>query len=192
MLFVNDFDFRGEMMIDVSDIVQYLYCPRKLYFIKVMGIKISKPKMDVGKEIHENVLESLKRRKIEGEIISNVYLESSKYNLKGCVDAIIRKGEEYIPVDVKFSRFRSLFYQWKMQLVAYSVLVEENFGCKVRKAYIYLTEGKDWIEVEIMPEDREALIKIIRKVEEIISEEKYPQVSKSKKCNYCEVSKFCV
>ena len=61
--------------------------------------------------------------------------------MKGCVDAIIKRGEEYIPMDIKFSCFKSLFYQWKMQLVAYAVLVEENFGCSVKKAYIYLTEG---------------------------------------------------
>lgn len=179
-------------MIDVSDVVQYLYCPRKLYFIKVMGLRITKPKMNIGKEIHENVAKSLRRRKIDGEILENVYLESRKYGIKGCVDAIIRRGEEYIPIDIKFSKFRSLFYGWKMQLVAYAILVEENFGCRVKKAYIYLTEEKDWIEVEIMPEDKEALAKIIRKVEEIIRKEKYPQASKSKKCNYCEVSKLCV
>jgi len=34
---------------DVSDIVQYLYCPRKLYFLKIAGIRISKPKMEEGK-----------------------------------------------------------------------------------------------------------------------------------------------
>jgi len=179
-------------MIEVSDIVQYLYCPRKLYFIKVMGLKITRPKMDVGKEVHEKVGKSLTRRKIEGEILENVYLESQKYGVRGCVDAIIKRGGEYIPVDIKFSRFKSLFYQWKMQLVAYAVLVEENFGCKVKKAYVYLTEEKNWIEVEITPEDRKALMKIIQKVRGLIREERYPKANKSKKCNYCEVARFCV
>jgi CRISPR-associated exonuclease Cas4 len=179
-------------LIDVSDIVQYLYCPRKLYFIRVVGLKLTRPKMDVGKEVHENVARSLARRKVEGEILENVYLESQKYGIKGCVDAIIKRRGEYIPVDIKFTRFKSLFYQWKMQLVAYAVLVEENFDCKVKKAYVYLTEGKDWIEVEITPEDRKALVKIIKEVREIIGRERYPKISKSKKCNYCEVAKFCV
>ncbi len=183
---------RGGDMIEVSDIVQYLYCPRKLYFIKVMGLRITRPKMNAGKEVHENVARSIARRKMEGEILENVYLESQRYGMKGCVDAIIKRGEEYIPMDIKFSRFKSLFYQWKMQLVAYAVLVEENFGCSVKKAYIYLAEGKDWIEVEITPEDKEALTKIIQKVREIIREEKYPKTRKSKKCNYCEAARFCV
>jgi len=179
-------------MIDVSDLVQYLYCPRKLYFIRVMGLRITKPKMDVGKEIHESVGKSLKRRKLEGEVMENVYLESRRYGIKGCVDAIIRRGEEYIPVDIKFSRFRSVFYGWKMQLAAYSILVEENFHCRVEKGYIYLAETREWIEVEITPEDKETLAKTIRKVEELLREEKFPRASRSKKCGYCEMSKLCV
>ncbi len=179
-------------MIDVSDLVQYLYCPRKLYFIKVMGLRISKPKMDVGKEIHESVEKSLKRRKLEGEVMENVYLESQRYGIKGYVDAIIRRRDQYIPIDIKFSRFKRVFYGWKMQLAAYSLLVEENFHCKVRKGYIYLAETKEWIEVEITPEDKKALVKIIRKVEEVLKEEKFPRASKSKKCSYCEMSKLCV
>ncbi len=59
-------------MIEVSNIVQYLYCPRKLYFIKVMGLRITRPKMNAGKEVHENVARSI-ARKIEGEILENVW-----------------------------------------------------------------------------------------------------------------------
>jgi CRISPR-associated exonuclease Cas4 len=179
-------------VIDVSDVVQYLYCPRKVYFIKVMGLKVTKPKMDVGREVHDNVAKSMKRRKIDGELIENVYLESHRYGIKGCVDAIIKRGDEYIPVDVKFSKFKSVFYGWKMQLVAYALLVEENFGCTVSKGYVYLVTDGKWVEVEITPEDRKALERIIKNVNEIILEEKYPSVQKSKMCNYCEMLKLCV
>ena len=179
-------------MIDVSDVVQYLYCPRKVYFIKVMGLRMTKPKMDVGKEVHDNVAKSMKRRKIDGELMENVYLESRRYGIKGCVDAIIRREDEFIPVDVKFSRFKGVFYGWKMQIVAYALLVEENFDCVVKRGYVYLVTDGKWMEVEITPEDRKALERIIEKVNEIIREEKYPSVQKSKKCNYCEMSKLCV
>jgi len=42
-----------EEMLAVSDITQYFYCPRKVYFMRTPGIKIkAKPKMDMGKEEH--------------------------------------------------------------------------------------------------------------------------------------------
>jgi CRISPR-associated exonuclease Cas4 len=181
--------------IDVSDIAQYLYCPRKIYFIKVMGLRILKPKMEMGKEIHEGIYDKLRRRKriwrVDAEIVENVYLESEKYGIRGYVDAVLKCGEELIPVDVKYTKFDEIFYNWKMQLVAYAVLVEENFRCVVKKVLVYLTETNDWVEVSIFPEDREALKRIIKKIEGIILNERYPPATKSKKCEYCEMLKIC-
>jgi CRISPR-associated exonuclease Cas4 len=182
-------------MIDVSDITQYLYCSRKIYFMKVMGLRILKPKMEMGKEIHEGIYSKLKRRKriwrVDAEIVENVYLESESYGIKGYIDAILNSGGELTPVDVKYTRFNEIFYNWKMQLVAYAVLVEENFGCIVKKVLVYLTETKDWIEVSIFPEDREALKRIVKRIKEIILNERYPPATKSRKCDYCEMSKIC-
>jgi len=182
-------------MIDVSDVSQYLYCPRKIYFMKVMGLRILKPKMQMGKDIHEKIYSKLRRRKKiwrnNAEVLENVYLESERYGIRGFVDALIKYGEEIIPVDVKYTRFDDIFYNWKMQLVAYAVLVEENFKCVVKRVLVYLTETKEWKEIRIFPEDKKALKRIISKIEEIIAEEKCPRVVKSKKCGYCEVSKIC-
>jgi len=45
--------------IDVSDIVQYLYCPRKVYFHRVAGITLTRPKMEVGREFFMTELKIL-------------------------------------------------------------------------------------------------------------------------------------
>jgi len=177
-------------LIDVSDVVQYLYCPRKVYFLKVQGVRIARPKMELGRELHSKVKRVIRR--LEGEVHENVYLESRRYGIKGCVDAVVKRGDNYVPIDVKYSRFKDVFYRWKMQLVAYAVLIEENYGCEVREGLIYLIQNRKWMEVGIFPEDRKRLKDIIAKVERLIEEGSYPPAAKSKKCNYCEVAKFCV
>jgi len=173
-------------MIDVSDLIQYLYCPRKVYFIKVMGIKLKKPKMEFGKELHDKL-----RIKCDGDIIYNLYLESESYGIRGVVDAVIKENDNYYPVDAKFTRFNKLFYSWKMQLTAYAVLIEENFDVTIRKGYIYFIDEKKLEEIEIAPEDKKALREMVKKVETIINEEKIPNVEKSRKCEYCEMKKLC-
>ncbi len=173
-------------MIGVSDLVQYLYCPGKVYFMKVMGIRLKKSKMVFGKESHEKL-----KIKAEGDIVYNLYLESPKYGIKGVVDAIILCEDEYCPVDAKFTRFENPFYSWKIQLTAYAVLVEENFGVTVKKGYIYFIDEKRLREVEITPEDRKALKEIVKRVERIIDGERMPEVKKSRKCEYCEMKKIC-
>lgn len=187
--------------------MQYLYCPRKVYFLKVAGIRIAKPKMEEGRTVQENVKGTLERfaEQLGGELQTNVYLESARLGLKGVLDALILIGgeeegtgkeksgewERAYPVDVKLSKFQSVSYAWKMQLTAYASLVEENFGVCVKKGYIYLV-GKRFLDVEIDAESKRRLRKIVKDVESVIVEEKYPRAARSKKCGYCEVKDFCV
>jgi CRISPR-associated exonuclease Cas4 len=184
-----------------------LYCPRKVYFMKVAGIRIARPKMEEGKAVQENVKDTLRKfaEQLGGELQTNVYLESARLGLKGVLDALILVGEgegvgkwkksgewgRAYPVDVKLSKFQSISYAWKMQLTAYAALVEGNLGVCVKKGYIYLV-GKRFLEVEIDAESKRRLREIVKDVESVIAEEKYPRAARSKRCGYCEVKDFCV
>ncbi len=188
-------DFRRTGKIDVSDVVQFLYCPRKLYFIKVAGFRIVRAKMEEGMRVQEEVLKKLERiaEKMKGRLLTNVMLESDRHGIVGRLDALILVKDLAYPIDVKFSKFSSVSYAWKMQLTAYSVLVEENFGFRVEKALIYLVSEKELLkEVLISQEDKKALLKILEEIRTLLESESYPKVLKSKRCNYCEMAKFCV
>jgi len=176
-------------VIEVSDLVQYLYCPRKVYFLRAMGLRMVKPKMEYGREVHSRVGRVLGR--LEGELFVNVYLESERYGLRGCVDGVLRRGEEYIPVDVKCTGLERVPYRWRMQMVAYAVLVEEGFGCRVRRGLIYLMESRRFVEVRVMPEDRAELRRLVERVERLLNEGSYPPAVRSNRCAYCEVERFC-
>jgi len=108
------------------------------------------------------------------------------------LDALVIVDGGAFPVDVKLTRFQSITYAWKMQLTAYALLVEENYAVEVRKGYLFLLNQGKFVEVSISPDDRKALLRIIKEIERLIEEEKYPRTSKSKKCGYCEVREFCV
>ncbi|MEM0203836.1 MAG: CRISPR-associated protein Cas4 [Archaeoglobaceae archaeon] len=188
-------DSRRTGKIDVSDVVQFLYCPRKVYFMKVAGFRIVKPKMEEGKRVQEEVLRKLEKiaEKMGGKLSTNVALESDRYGISGRIDALVLTQDSAFPIDVKFSKFSSISYAWKMQLTAYSVLAEENFGCRVESAFIYLVSERELLkEVRIFPEDKRALLRLLEEIRELLESESYPKASKSKKCNYCEVAKFCV
>lgn len=181
--------------LSVNDVVQYLYCPRKVYFIKVAGFRILKPKMEEGKRVQEEVIRKLEKiaEKLGGKLLKNVRLDSDLYGLTGNLDAVITTGKEAFPVDIKFSRFSSLSYAWKMQLTAYSILVEEKFGVRVEKAFVFLISEKEMLkEVRILPEDKKALLRLLEEIWKVLEKESYPKTTKSKKCGYCEMEKFCV
>ncbi|MEM2817195.1 MAG: Dna2/Cas4 domain-containing protein, partial [Archaeoglobaceae archaeon] len=82
-------DSRRTGKIDVSDVVQFLYCPRKVYFIKVAGFRIVKSKMEEGKKVQEEVFRKLEKiaDKMGGKLSTNVALESDRHGISGRIDA---------------------------------------------------------------------------------------------------------
>jgi len=150
--------------------------------------------MEEGKVAQKDVQKRIARfaEKMKGKVLTGIYMESQRYGMKGVLDTLIETSEELYPVDVKLSKFQSVSYPWKMQITAYAILVEENFGRTVRSGFIYLINMKKFLEVRVEPEDRKALKRIKDEIEDIIAHEKYPRTSRSKKCGYCEVSEFCV
>ncbi|AFC99933.1 CRISPR-associated protein Cas4 [Methanocella conradii HZ254] len=188
-------------MLQVSDITQYFYCPRKVYFMKTMGIKVKpRPKMDLGKEEHEREHRRVKERKtIYGfsedevkEVIHDLAIENKTIGLYGMVDTVlIMKNGEVLPVDVKYSKSVSVKINWRKQLIAYSLLLEAYFGTTVRRGIIYLPAQHKQIQVEITCEGKEMVKQDIRKIKDLIKSEKMPNVNKGLQCNYCEMAKFC-
>lgn len=191
-----------ETTIQVSDITQYFYCPRKIYFIKTLGLKIkSRPKMDMGKEEHEKEHRRVKERKtIYGfseeeisKVIHNLMLEDSQLGLYGIIDTtVILKNSEVIPIDVKYSKATSVKINWRKQLIAYSLLLESHFNILVKRGIIYLPAQRKQIQIDISNESKEIVKQDIKKIEELIGSEKMPNVSKGNQCNYCEMKKFCI
>jgi len=189
-------------MLQVSDITQYFYCPRKVYFMKTMGIKAKpRPKMDMGKEEHEKEHRRVKERKtIYGfgeedikEVIHDLAIENRQIGLYGMVDTVlILKNGEIVPVDVKYSKSRIAKINWRKQLIAYSLLLEAYFGVTVRRGIIYLPEQRMQIPVEITIEGKEVVKEDIRKIKAMIASEKMPNVNKGAQCSYCEMDKFCI
>ena len=54
---------------------------------------------------------------------------SEEYMLSGKPDYIIKKGEDYIPVEIKTGRIpRGPFFSHILQVVAYCLLIEERYG----------------------------------------------------------------
>jgi len=188
-------------MLQVSDITQYFYCPRKVYFMRTLGIKIrARPKMDMGKEVHEKEHCRVKERKtIYGfqkdevaEVIHDLAVEDVNNGLYGIVDTtIILKNGEVVPVDVKYTDSEKVRINWKKQLTAYALLLEYRFKTTVKRGFIYFPAKHKQIQIDIPSEAKAVLKHDIKKIKELINSERMPNVSKGKQCNYCEMKKLC-
>lgn len=190
--------YNSEITLRASDIRQYMYCARQIYYLYCLPLKkVSSYKMEVGKEEHTRVFELEKRRSLkpyglsEGDRFFHITLESDRLALNGVLDmAILSKGK-YYPVEFKFSE-RSDALGHKYQLTAYSMLLEDKFSTVVRIAFINLIPVKRVIRIPITESMRAFTICLLGAIRKMISSQYFPKRPSSlNKCIDCEYKRFC-
>ncbi len=189
------------MDLTVTDIKQYVYCPRIIYYTYVMPVeKKTSYKMDYGKKQHIEIDRLEKRRKLvaygfqEGERIFHLPLYSKRLRLGGLLDMVIelKKGNlrEYYPVEYKYTRNR-IQINHKYQLVAYAMLLEDYYKRPVRGGFVYTIPNKNIQLMTITDNMRIYVKRIIGAINNIVKTEKYPEPRSLRRCWDCEYKNYC-
>jgi len=187
-----------EPELKVSDIKQYFYCPRVVYFYYVLPVKVKTTfKMEYGKDQHIRWEELEKRRTFrkyklqDAEREFNVAVNSDRLGLYGKLDLLIKTPLEYIPTEFKHTEGQvSMGHRY--QLIAYSLLVEDFYHVTVRRGFVYLIIPKLVEEVIISQDARVQVKKVMSKIRKMIQNEEMPEANIIRsRCRDCEYLNFC-
>ncbi|MBD3197298.1 MAG: CRISPR-associated protein Cas4 [Candidatus Lokiarchaeota archaeon] len=138
-----------------SEVIEYLYCPRFIYYMKCLNIpqfEEKRYKVVKGRRLHEwkkkinkNYLR-IKMGVVDKEI--NIYMSSDKYHIKGIVDEVLFLDDETMaPLDYKFAEYKKYLYRTqKIQSVMYALLIMDNYGKTVNRGYICYTRSNNLIK----------------------------------------------
>ncbi|MFH0702387.1 MAG: CRISPR-associated protein Cas4 [bacterium] len=189
--------------ITTSDVIEYLYCPRFIYFIYCLGIKQNEDKrykVIKGREVHKNKASSnksyLRKRLnvVKKEI--EVPLNSEKYHIHGIIDEVLFLNDGTAsPFDYKFAEYKEkLFSTYKYQSYIYALLITENYNIPVNTGYICYTRSNNLIkEIEYNEKGLTETIEIINNVIKIIEKGLFPKKTNySNKCIDCCYKNICV
>ena len=186
------------MMLRVSDLKQYIYCPRIVYYHYVMPVeKKATYKMEHGKVAEEEIAKLESRRKLkpyglsEGKRVFDCWLTAKGAGLTGRLDMLIIKGEDYFPVDFKFTE-KSPGKNHLYQLCGYCIMLDEVYGCRADTAFIYQIPRHD-VRVfhcdDTLKSECEAMI---AQIMDMIRNDRMPDAAPSKgKCTECEYQNYC-
>jgi CRISPR-associated exonuclease Cas4 len=186
----------AEPFISVTDVKHYVYCPRIVYFERVLHAKpVFGSQQEEGRERHEEYVRKELRRKdaiyyspdfLGAEKFLFVSLSSSGLGLTGQLDCVIRTAKnEYVPVDYKgmVSNRGKLWMDHKYQLVAYGLLVEENYDTVVKRGFVNYVPERLVLGVEITPAMKAYVRRVVGHIRRIIGEEVLPPIRVGKhKC----------
>ena len=193
----------NETYITVSDVMEYLFCPRFIYFMYCLDIKQHEDKrykVLKGRKVHE-MREKLNRDYIRKKLNctrkeSSVYMASKKHHVKGIVDEVLFMDDGTAsPFDYKFAEDKGkLFKTYKYQSVIYGLLIKENYNVDVKKGFICYTRSNNSVrEITFSEKDFTEAVKTINEILDIIQKGVYPKKTKSlMRCVDCTYRNICV
>lgn len=184
-----------------SLIIQYLYCPRFIYFEHVLCIPQFEEKSYKamrGRDLHDEKLdrnkEYLRKRIGVVEKYQEQYLTNEQ--LRGKVDEVLLLNDgSMAPLDYKFAHYDEKVYStYKTQLQCYAILIEHNFGKTVNKGFlVYVRSQNRLVEVEITEKDKMLVRQCADEIAAIIEKNSYPKATTYKKrCLSCTYQNLCI
>lgn len=194
--------YRDGFSITASDILEYLFCPRFIYFQNYLDIpqhEEKRFKVQKGRIIHEDkthVNPQYLRKKLGCvERKKSVYLSSTTKGIRGIVDEILFMNDgTAAPLDYKYAEYKDVtFKNHKYQLTLYGQLIKEHFEAPVNRGFIVYTRSRNkLIEVSITEQMYSELDKIISGLLNIIQKGLYPKPTKYKaRCPDCCYRNIC-
>jgi CRISPR-associated exonuclease Cas4 len=177
----------GKPPIDVWEIVQYHYCPRKIYFLRTLGVPaVQKRKMALGQTEHLKEIKRLKEREetfgFKKEEVEQVYqklaLEDEGLGLVGQVDTVVKlRDGRILPVEIKYTDYVEAFRGRAKQLTAYAILLETKFNQRVDAGVLYFPIQNKQVIIPISHEDKRNLIIDLERIRDLIISERIPQAT---------------
>jgi len=187
-----------KMLLRVSDLKQYIYCPRIVYYSYLMPVeKKVTYKMEHGKVAEAEIATMEKRRKLkpygleEGKRRFDVWLKAEVVGLTGRIDLLIETVDRWYPVDFKYTQ-RPVQRNHLYQICGYALMIEELFRTRVDRGFVYLIPLKDVVVFTLKDDLKKDCRKMTAEIQEMIEKELMPEATSHRvRCVECEYQNYC-
>jgi len=194
----------SEISFEVTDLKQWTYCPRIVYYRYCMpDIRPITDQMRQGIAKHRDEGAREERRSLrtyglqEGERFFDVVVRSPTLGLRGRLDLVIAIPDRATPqaeaVVVEYKDSEQVNQpHFVLQLTAYALLIEELWGLVVKRSFLYSVPLRHAAVVPITPVlRRKALATIAALRAAVIGERMPPAPASRRQCVGCEFRRFC-
>ncbi len=170
------------------------YCPRLFYLEEVEEIRVADDRVYAGRQLHA-ALEADE----DGEEVS-IELSSPTLGLFGKVDCVRRRDGSYLPYEHKRGhpcrhdgQPPSTWPSDRLQLIAYTVLLEEAFGQPIPEGRVRYHAAKVTVRVPIDDAARADLRQAIDEARRLrATVERPPITDNDRLCTHCSLAPVCL
>jgi CRISPR-associated exonuclease Cas4 len=163
-------------LVNTSDLNQYLYCSRRLYYLMFYHTQGLNFVLADGRSKHAH-------QSRRGQWYREMYLRSEKLHLHGKID-ILEGKTKLTPVERKHGT--SFFDNDEVQLAAYCMLLEDYLD------YLYLFGTNERYAITITDWHRNKVLQVVEAIR-TMSLDKIPDFADNpKKCEKCSTAAYCL
>ncbi len=178
----------GDELVNIGHINQYLYCPRRYYYINYFDTIEMNFCLKDGQLKHQN-------QSRRGGWIRELYLKSEKLGIHGKIDVLESKniksiGTTLTPVERK--RGSSYHENDEVQLAAYCMLLEDYLDEPVRMGYLYLFGTNERYAITITDWHREKVLQVVQAIRNMTLDNIPEFVDNPNKCEKCSTVQYCL
>mgnify|MGYP001573389811 FL=1 len=182
----------------VTDLKQYAYCPRIVFYEYVMPVeKKTTFKMEYGKQAEAELDELEKRRTLKrygldlGKRVFHKWVRSERLGLTGMLDLLIQTDAALYPVDFKYSMGRPQ-KNHLYQITGYALILEDIYGTRVTDGFVYLIPQKRIVRIEITDGLKAEVLAMLDQIRQMIAQEAMPDSTPYRnRCAECEYRNYC-
>jgi CRISPR-associated exonuclease Cas4 len=171
--------------INVSDLNQFVYCPRRYWYLHFYDTQGRNYERVEGKTKHEN-------QSTRGDWFNEIYVESDDLGLKGKIDVIELDNDRVVPIERKRAESGDYYRSDELQLAGYCMLLEAHLNGSIREGAIYLYETDQRMHVPITEEHRAAVREHVDAMQRMSVDEIPPLTDNPSKCEACSVREYCL
>jgi CRISPR-associated exonuclease Cas4 len=184
--------------IPVTDLKQWVYCPRVVYYHRVLP-GVGQPtwkmrealnaqdlieRLEMRRGLHEYGWEGASRR-------FGLWLTSEDLGLNGKLDLLLERDREGAVVDFKLTS-GGMGDNHRMQLSGYAMLVEASYGLRVEAAFLYRIPDDRVFEFPVTAAWKQRVMEAIGAIQEVERTAWWPQPTPVRaRCTECEYINFC-
>jgi CRISPR-associated exonuclease Cas4 len=172
-------------LVNVSDLNQYQYCPRRYWYLHFFDTQGRNYQRIEGKTKHEN-------KATRGDWLNELYLESESIGLKGKIDVLDLEDGRTIPIERKRASSGDYYWNDEVQIAGYCMLLEANVDEVVREGAIYLYETDQRMHIPITEDHREAVRETVDAMRSMSPNDVPPLTDNPNKCENCSTREYCM
>lgn len=179
-----------EILVPISAIEHYSYCPRQCALIHVEQTYDENLFTIKGKLAHERVDEADNTTRGDVRVLRSIPLWSERLGLQGRADVVELRPEGPYPVEYKVGRRHGIHPD--LQVCAQALCLEEMMGLEVKRGAIFYHAARRRHEVVFDEILRERTVEIIQAIKEVLRTQRLPAAPNDARCKNCSLIYACM